>query len=178
MNNLENVQVKEAIKPGADEAGKRLSDAVHTIEDKQGRLEKAEVLDLGTGDKLYRYAELSERLDMKNGDSLHVGRKGGKIIGLKDKAGNQIAVPGDSENIAPPDSPMEMYRLSNGALYIKDNVSGDQILVNKDGSRVVIDNEGIHEVRRDHTIVGFGRKLIKGGTDHLEAEDIFNPAKK
>lgn len=168
MNRLTETQIDAAKRAGEEaarhsvEALQKLQTEVHEAQSGKAGTVKMEPMDLGTGDTMYKDPlGLSQSLKMKNGDYLIVARNGGQIIGLQDKNGKEIAVPGDGENLAPPDAPTEMYRLSNGALYVRDKQSGEQELINKDGSRIKIDDQGICEIQRGHTIVSFGRKLSR-----------------
>ena len=172
MTKFDQTQVSDATKTTTEhaEASQKLATEVIGEQSKPAKIIKVEPIDLGTGDTLYKAPfNLSQTLKMKNGDSLDVTTHGGEIMSLKDKNGKEIAVPGDAKNIAPADSPTEMYRLSNGALYVKDKQSGEQTLVNADGSKIVIDSEGIREIQRGHTIVSFGRKPFKQD-DFIEAD--------
>ncbi len=172
MTKFDKTQVSDATNTTTDSAealqkfAKEAQEAIGAISESY----KMEPIDLGTGDTLYEDPfGLSQTLKMKNGDCLRLGRKEGRIISLTDKDGKQIAIPGDGKNLAPADSPTEMYRLSNGALYVRDKQSGEQTLVNADKSKIVIDNEGIREIQRGNTIVSFGRKQPVKPGDFIEA---------
>ena len=126
--------------------------------------------DFGTGDSMLEY-EYRQIVEFKNGDRLSIQRNGGEITSLTDKNFNKIDIPGDGKNLAPADAPTEMYRLSNGALYIKDKRTGEQTLVNKDGSSVVIDNEGIRRFQRGDQCIVFAREQ-KSGLEYLEENPL------
>jgi|GEM_PF-3159203 len=127
-------------------------------------------IDFGTGDSMLEN-EYQQILEFKNGDRLCIQRNSGKIISLIDKNFNEIAIPGDGKNLAPADAPTEMHRLSNGALYVLDKTTGEQTLVNKDGSSVVIDREGICRFQRGDKCTVFARKQ-KTGLEYLEENPL------
>lgn len=124
-----------------------------------------ELFDFGTGDEMLGN-EYRQYVNFKNGDHLDIRRNGGKITSLTDKNFNKIDIPGDGKNLAPADAPTEMYRLSNGALYIKDKSTGEQTLIN-DGSSIVIDSEGIREFKRGNQCTVFARER-KSGLEYLK----------
>lgn len=129
----------------------------------------------GSGDSMLEN-DRRQILEFKNGDRLQIQRNGGEITSLIDKTFNKIAIPGDGENLLPADAPMEMYRLSNGALYTRVKLSGVQTLSN-DGSVVVIDDQGIREFHRGDNCTVFARKS-KNILEYLETNDPFGPTKK
>jgi len=167
MNRFEDTKLSDAAS-----IGKEVSEASQKIvQEISSHWQEAKAKKLSTGDTLYE-TPVSQHLHMENGDRLSIQRKGGKIIRLTDKDGNEVKVPGDSENLAPANAPMEMYRLSNGAMYINDKQSGRKTLLNTDGSKIVLDNEGLLFIQRDNEGVGFARTHNNG--DALDFEPIYN----